>query len=54
MKIIKRNGFLEEFNPDKIKSAISKAFKACDYTIDDSVIQELTDNVSIWDNIHIL
>ena len=53
MKIIKRNGFLEEFNPDKIKSAISKAFKACDYTIDDSVIQELTDNVSIWDNISV-
>lgn len=53
MKIIKRNGFLEEFNPDKIKSAINKAFKACDYTIDDSVIQELTDNVSIWDNISV-
>ena len=53
MKIIKRNGFLEEFNPDKIKSAISKAFKACDYTIDDSVIQEITDNVSIWDNISV-
>lgn len=53
MKIIKRNGFLEEFNPDKIKSAISKAFKACDYTVDDSVIQELTDNVSIWDNISV-
>ena len=53
MKIIKRNGFLEEFNPDKIKSAISKAFKACDYTVDDSVIQEITDNVSIWDNISV-
>ena len=30
MKVIKRDGSKEEFNPKKIESAIAKAFKACD------------------------
>ena len=35
MKVIKRNGNKEEFNPQKIEDAILKAFKAEDFDLND-------------------
>ena len=29
MQVVKRNGSIEEFNVDKIISAVKKAFKSC-------------------------
>ena len=34
MKVIKRDGSVEEFNPKKIENAILKAFEACNYSLD--------------------
>ena len=53
MQVVKRNGNLEQFCGDKIKSAINKAFKACNYVIDDSVIEDIYNDIHIYDNIHI-
>ena len=53
MKVIKRDGNLEEFDLGKIESAISKAFKACQYTVDTEVIREIAENVEIWDEIEV-
>lgn len=53
MKVIKRDGNLEEFDLGKIESAISKAFKACQYTVDSEVIREIAENVEIWDEIEV-
>lgn len=48
MLVIKRNGTKEEFNPEKIEGAILKAFKACNYRInevDKRNIAEFIDNL---------
>ncbi len=51
MHIIDRDGYQKEFNKDKIKQAISKAFDSLDYTIEESTLNEITDSVKVWDNI---
>ena len=43
MFILKRNGNKEEFNPQKIKNAISLAFDACEVSIPTEEIDELID-----------
>lgn len=53
MTITKRNGALEQFNVEKIKNAISKAFKACNIVPIDGVIDEIANSVSAWDEITI-
>ena len=53
MNIIRRDGTQIEFNSYRIFNAISKAFEACNYRVSDSTIQEIVDEVQVWDNIHI-
>lgn len=53
MTITKRNGALEQFDVEKIKNAISKAFKACNIVPIDGVIDEIANSVSAWDEITI-
>lgn len=51
MVIIKRDGTKEEFNADKIFSALTKAFKACGYTSVENVIRDMVSEMRFWDNI---
>ena len=53
MNITKRNGSLEEFNVNKIKTAVRKAFEACEEEIDDNTLQELVNSIEIWDKISV-
>lgn len=63
MKVVKRDGSLQEFDNGKIVSALSKAFDACGYTIsedvcggniiDVSTLDEMASMVQRWDNITI-
>lgn len=63
MKVVKRDGSLQEFDNGKIVSALSKAFDACGYTIsedvcggniiDISTLDEMASMVQRWDNITI-
>lgn len=46
MFILKRNGNKEEFNPQKIKDAISLAFDACEVSIPTEEIDELIENIT--------
>ena len=51
MFVVKRNGNKEEFNSSKVKNAIRSAFKALDYDVEESVLDNITKDVEIWDNI---
>ena len=53
MNIIRRDGTQIEFNSYRIFNAISKAFEACNYSVSDNTIQEIVDEVQVWDNIRI-
>lgn len=51
MQVIKRDGSKEEFNPQKIETAILKAFGACDYELDSherGVITEFCEKFGIY------
>lgn len=52
MKIIKRNGNLEEYNIDKIKNAVMLAFKSVEHSYDQELINELANKVEQRVNIH--
>jgi ribonucleoside-triphosphate reductase len=51
MKIIKRNGKQEEFNPKKIEKAIKAAFNSVGYSVDN--YDELVSSVKVWDGMSI-
>ena len=53
MQVKKRNGNFEPFDKQKIISAIQKAFLSCNENIEDKVINEIVDNVDVWDGISI-
>lgn len=53
MNVIKRDGSIEELDKSKIFNAISKAFKACDYSVDDKTILDMVNDISLWDKISI-
>ena len=61
LRVIKRNGTLEDFNIDKIKAAIKAAFVSYkDYddktpyiNIDDKIIDNIANDIPIWDKIPI-
>lgn len=53
MKIIKRNGQKEIFNPNKIKNAIKAAFNSIGYNVDEDIYDEIVNSVKVWDNINI-
>lgn len=53
MKVIKRNGKLVDFNKDKIRNALIKAFDSCGYKIENNVINNITNSVQISDKVNI-
>ena len=53
MKVTKREGFLEDFNPQRVKDAIIAAFKESDVEYDRFVIDGIYRDISFWDNMHI-
>lgn len=53
MQVKKRNGNFEPFDKQKIISAIQKAFLSCNENVEDKVINEIVDNVDVWDGISI-
>lgn len=53
MKVIKRNGKLVDFNKDKIRNALLKAFDSCGYKIEDNVVNNIINSVRIFDKINI-
>lgn len=53
MFVVKRNGNKEEVNSSKVKNAIRSAFKALDYDVEESVLDNITKDVEIWDNINV-
>ena len=50
MKIIKRNGLKETYDPRKIKKAIQAAFKSIGYEVDEDVYDELVNCVKVWND----
>lgn len=53
MKIVKRNGQLEEFNPIKIENAIKAAFHSVGYSVDKDIYDEIVNSVKVWDEMNI-
>lgn len=53
MQVIKRDGSFQEFDRNKIKEAISKAFEACDYVIDQSDLDNIVNDIKVWNGITI-
>ena len=53
MQVVKRNGSLEEFDYNKIKAAILKAFDSCCPVDDTEFIDEMITEMYVWDGITI-
>lgn len=53
MNVIKRDGTVEEFNKKKIFNAILKAFEACDYDVDEETIEDMMEDIALWDDMDI-
>ena len=51
--VIKRNGTKMPFDIRKIKNAIQKAFLSLDYHVNDSVIEDIINSITIWDDINV-
>ena len=47
IKVQKRNGTLVPYEVDKIKNAISKAFKSCDYQVEEKVIDDIVAEICL-------
>lgn len=53
IKVQKRNGTLVPYEVDKIKNAISKAFKSCDYQVEEKVIDDIISDIEVFDRIDV-
>lgn len=53
MNVKKRNGKFEPFDKQKIITAIQKAFLSCNEEVDSSTIENIANDVDVWDNISI-
>ena len=53
MQVVKRDGTLQDFNSDKIKSAILKAFDSCCPLDDTAVVDSMISEMYLWDGITI-
>lgn len=53
MQVIKRDGTLQEFDDNKIKRAIEKAFEACNYCVEDSTLDAIVKEIKCWQGISI-
>lgn len=49
MIVTKRNGSTQEFDSNKIKIAIEKAFDACEYSIEDSTLEAIVKEIKCWE-----
>ena len=53
MNVIKRDGAVVPYDRSKIFNAISKAFKSCKLAISADVVNEIVDEVQIWEDINV-
>ena len=53
MNVTKRDGSLQEFDITRIQKALAAAFDDCDYDVDPQTIEDISSEVSIWDEISI-
>lgn len=53
IKVQKRNGNLVPFDADHIKIALRKAFSSTGVNVDESVVNQITEEVQIWDGISV-
>lgn len=53
MKVTKREGFLEDFNPQRVKDAIRAAFKQADEKVTELTIGKIYSDISFWDEMSI-
>ena len=53
MQVVKRDGTLQDFNPNKIRVAILKAFDSCCPLEDTEVIDNMISEMYLWDGITI-
>jgi len=53
MKVTDRKGNLQEFDPNRIKTALYRAFKQCKIDINSTVIEDIYNSVYIWDKMSI-
>ena len=53
MQVVKRDGTLQDFNPNKIKSAILKAFNSCCPLEDTEIIDNMISEMYLWDGMSI-
>lgn len=53
MRVIKRDGTLQDFNPNKIRIAILKAFDSCCPLEDTKVVDTMISEMYLWDGISI-
>lgn len=53
MQVVKRDGTLQDFDPNKIKVAILKAFDSCCPLEDTEVVDNMITEMYLWDGIHI-
>lgn len=53
MKVTKREGFLEDFNPQRVKEAIRAAFKSADVEVTELTIGKIYSDISFWDEMSI-
>ena len=53
MQVVKRDGTLQDFDPNKIKVAILKAFDSCCPLEDTEVVDNMITEMYLWDGISI-
>jgi ribonucleoside-triphosphate reductase len=53
MQVVKRDGTLQDFNPNKIKSAILKAFNSCCPLEDTEIVDNMISEMYLWDGMSI-
>lgn len=53
MNITKRDGKLVPYDKNKVIGALRKAFNACEYVVEDKVIEEIANAVNVWEEIHV-
>lgn len=51
MTVKKNNGSLEEFDKEKVKSSICKAYRAINETCNDLILETISSNLYLYDNI---
>jgi ribonucleoside-triphosphate reductase len=53
MNVIKRGGSSEPFNKQKIINALNKAFIAVGQEVDNSILEDIANDVEVWEDINI-